>query len=631
MTADEITEILRLDAGRRSRSRNRRSYDPVTGCAGHSWRVARRVAWEIGEVYLPRDMVDDPAFASLSGKLEYKALRCRYDFEYWAATCVKIFHKISCREVPFVLNSAQRILLDELERQRRIGRPIRVILLKARQWGGSTLVQVYMTWIQLLHHTHWNSIICSQTRNTSGQIRSNIRNILTGYPEELWPYDCKPGMKPWESSDCTRVISGTESTVTITSTFSPDAVRGLPFSMAHLSEVAFWKSGDVLSPEEFIRSVTGGIAMVADTLIIMESTANGTGNFFHSQWTAAVSGRSSFVPVFVPWYEIEMNRISPPDPEAFVAGWTGAERRLWDIGLSLDQIYWYRQKALEATSHLALRSEFPTTAEEAFAATDRSVFDSEDVERLRGGCHPERRLVEIVADRPDLRWMLSPPGRDSRLSVWSMPPKPDRRRLTPPNRYVVAVDVGGRTAASDYSVITVMDRLGCAAGHIARVAAQWRGHADHDLMARYAEQIARAYGDALLIIESNTLESAPTESSQYLLEQLNDRYPNLYVRQIRDRARDVAFETRVGFHTNRATKAAIIANMIRVVRDGLYEENSHDTLNEMLVYEVDSAGCYAAKRGYHDDQLITRAIALYVIDTLPPLTTPHDLRHVRPV
>lgn len=629
MTADEITEILRLDAGRRSR--NRRSYDPVTGCAGHSWRVARRVAWEIGEVYLPRDMVDDPAFASLSGKLEYKALRCRYDFEYWAATCVKIFHKISCREVPFVLNSAQRILLDELERQRRIGRPIRVILLKARQWGGSTLVQVYMTWIQLLHHTHWNSIICSQTRNTSGQIRSNIRNILTGYPEELWPYDCKPGMKPWESSDCTRVISGTESTVTITSTFSPDAVRGLPFSMAHLSEVAFWKSGDVLSPEEFIRSVTGGIAMVADTLIIMESTANGTGNFFHSQWTAAVSGRSSFVPVFVPWYEIEMNRISPPDPEAFVAGWTGAERRLWDIGLSLDQIYWYRQKALEATSHLALRSEFPTTAEEAFAATDRSVFDSEDVERLRGGCHPERRLVEIVADRPDLRWMLSPPGRDSRLSVWSLPPKPDRRRLTPPNRYVVAVDVGGRTAASDYSVITVMDRLGCAAGHIARVAAQWRGHADHDLMARYAEQIARAYGDALLIIESNTLESAPTESSQYLLEQLNDRYPNLYVRQIRDRARDVAFETRVGFHTNRATKAAIIANMIRVVRDGLYEENSHDTLNEMLVYEVDSAGCYAAKRGYHDDQLITRAIALYVIDTLPPLTTPHDLRHVRPV
>lgn len=629
MTADEITEILRLDAGRRSR--NRRSYDPVTGCAGHSWRVARRVAWEIGEVYLPRDMVDDPAFASLSGKLEYKALRCRYDFEYWAATCVKIFHKISCREVPFVLNSAQRILLDELERQRRIGRPIRVILLKARQWGGSTLVQVYMTWIQLLHHTRWNSIICSQTRNTSGQIRSNIRNILTGYPEELWPYDCKPGMKPWESSDCTRVISGTESTVTITSTFSPDAVRGLPFSMAHLSEVAFWKSGDVLSPEEFIRSVTGGIAMVADTLIIMESTANGTGNFFHSQWTAAVSGRSSFVPVFVPWYEIEMNRISPPDPEAFVAGWTGAERRLWDIGLSLDQIYWYRQKALEATSHLALRSEFPTTAEEAFAATDRSVFDSEDVERLRGGCHPERRLVEIVADRPDLRWMLSPPGRDSRLSVWSLPPKPDRRRLTPPNRYVVAVDVGGRTAASDYSVITVMDRLGCAAGHIARVAAQWRGHADHDLMARYAEQIARAYGDALLIIESNTLESAPTESSQYLLEQLNDRYPNLYVRQIRDRARDVAFETRVGFHTNRATKAAIIANMIRVVRDGLYEENSHDTLNEMLVYEVDSAGCYAAKRGYHDDQLITRAIALYVIDTLPPLTTPPELRPVRPV
>lgn len=616
MNAERTTEILRLDAERRSL--RRQAYDPLVGSPDHSWRVRCRPAWEAGEVYLPKAMVDDPHYRALAGKLEYRALRCRYDFEYWAATCVTIFHKVTCRPVPFVLNSAQRIMLAELERQRRTGCPIRVILLKARQWGGSTLVQVYMTWIQLLHHTRWNSIICSQTRNTSGQIRSNIRNILANYPADLWPYDCKPEMKAWESSDCTRVITGTDSTVTITSTFAPDGVRGLPFSMAHLSEVAFWKSGDVLSPEEFIRSITGGIAMVADTLIVMESTANGTGNFFHAQWTAAVSGRSAFVPVFVPWYEIDHNRIEPPDAAAFVGGWTSVEERLWERGLTLDQIYWYHQKAREATSPLTLCSEFPTTAEEAFAATDRSVFDSVAVEHLRTGCQPPRRIEDVVASRADLRWMLTPPGRDSRLSIWSLPPRPSARAAVPADRFVVAVDVGGRTAVSDYTVVTVMDRLGCSAGRVARVAAQWRGHADHDLVALFAERMARAYADALLVIESNSLESSPSESSQYLLEQLNERYPNMYVRQSRDRARDAAFETRVGFHTNRSTKAAVIANLIRMVREGLYEERCHDTLNEMLVYEVDNSGCYAAKRGYHDDLLMTRAIALYVIHTLPP-------------
>ncbi|MDE6314949.1 MAG: terminase, partial [Muribaculaceae bacterium] len=49
------------------------------------------------------------------------------DFEFWAATCVKIKDKLSGRLVPFVLNRAQRRVLSLLERQRRGGEPIRLI------------------------------------------------------------------------------------------------------------------------------------------------------------------------------------------------------------------------------------------------------------------------------------------------------------------------------------------------------------------------------------------------------------------------------------------------------------------------------------------------------------------------
>lgn len=75
------------------------------------------------------------------------------DFERWCRECVSVTDKLTGAVVPFVLNAPQRRLAAVMEEQRRAGKPVRVILLKARQWGGSTLVQVYMAWMQLVRHT----------------------------------------------------------------------------------------------------------------------------------------------------------------------------------------------------------------------------------------------------------------------------------------------------------------------------------------------------------------------------------------------------------------------------------------------------------------------------------------------
>lgn len=59
-------------------------------------------------------------------------LRAVYDFEFWCISCVKIFDKTSGRLVPFKLRWAQlklvRILLCDLF----AGKPVRIVLLKAR-------------------------------------------------------------------------------------------------------------------------------------------------------------------------------------------------------------------------------------------------------------------------------------------------------------------------------------------------------------------------------------------------------------------------------------------------------------------------------------------------------------------
>lgn len=61
------------------------------------------------------------------------------NFSLWAEECVKVIDKESGREVPFRLNAPQRRVAALMEKQRKAGRPVRVILLKARQWGGSAL------------------------------------------------------------------------------------------------------------------------------------------------------------------------------------------------------------------------------------------------------------------------------------------------------------------------------------------------------------------------------------------------------------------------------------------------------------------------------------------------------------
>lgn len=536
-------------------------------------------------------------------------------FQYWAAKCVKIRDKRTGRDVPFLLNRPQKRVLKVLEEQRLAGKPIRLILLKARQWGGSTLVQLYMAWIQCVHRTGWHSLICAHLKNTASTIRGMYTKVLDNYPEELWAEDGAPSFKPFERSQITRVIPSRGCCVTIGSAENQEGARGLDISMAHLSEVAFWRDTTGKSGAEFAQAICSGIPLEPYTFIAMESTARGVGNFFHEQWLKATDGKSNYAPVFVPWYEIDIYAKAVADPMALWESMSEYERELWELlGLTLEQINWYHQKLAEMPSHLAMKNEYPSTAEEAFASTTFTVFAPEAVAKLRASCVAPAEVGEIVGKsvkgRDALKEVDMKQDSCGKLQVWSRPvDKPLR------NQYVVAVDVGGRTDKADYSVIAVFER------HIngpTGIVAQWRGHIDHDLLAWKAAAIARFYGNALLVVESNTLESETAGDGDFLLDDLGNAYTNLYYRSTCD-PRGVITERRPGFHTNRSTKALVINSLISHVRDGTYIETSADACNELTVYESTPQGTYAARRGCHDDILMTRAIGLYVISRLPPL------------
>lgn len=142
MTIESINRS-RHEAIRRMR------YDPLTGNPDDPCR--KQVTRGIHTLHIPESMLRDPAYTPSLSTIEFNMLRFRHDFEFWAATCVKITDKESKLPIPFILNRPQRRLLSLIEGQRTAGMPIRLIMVKARQWGGSTLIQVYFAWIQIIH------------------------------------------------------------------------------------------------------------------------------------------------------------------------------------------------------------------------------------------------------------------------------------------------------------------------------------------------------------------------------------------------------------------------------------------------------------------------------------------------
>ena len=584
-------------------------YDPITGKGCYGKRKA--VSIQGKTLYLPITMLNENHISQYTPREDVECTRIRYDFEFWCARCVTIKDKTSARNINFTLNAPQRRVLAILEDMRTAGKPIRLIMLKARQWGGSTLVQIYMAWIQIIHCSHWNSLICGHLKDTSSAIKGIYSRLLKEYPKVLNECDAPMTFHPFEKSRNVSEITGRNCLVVTGSAESQESIRGFDIAMAHLTEVAFWRTTAQKSPENVVRAVCGSIALLPLTVIVMESTANGVGNYFHTEWLRAKAGQSDKCPVFVAWHEIEIYRSQVDDIEKLWKELDDYELRLWEKGLTLEMIAWYHSKRKEYNSHTQMMAEYPTDDIEAFANTGKCVFNIADIERLRNNCYPAPFIGEVEGDSREgcnamrnLRFTETPGGK---LHVWR---KPDLFLQNRKNRYIITVDVGGISDSADYSVITVIDRH--SPDGKPEVVAQWRGHTYHDLLAWKAAQIARWYCNGLLVIESNSLETEFTEGdgSNYILDIVNEVYSNFYWREPSASAPEKSH--RIGFHTNRRTKEQVIYSQMRVLRDNLYTEHDVMALDEYSCYEKQSNGSYGAMKGRHDDILMTRCIGLYI-------------------
>lgn len=574
----------------------------------------------------------------------FTRVRSKYDFPFWAASFVYIKRKGGGKDCLFRLTYPQRKFVSRLERLRKAGKPIRLIMLKARQWGGSTTSQLYMAWLQLVHKVGLNSLIIAHQGSGSDEIKDMFDRMIKKYPlgmlhemGEVYASN-EPKMVGVGKSGSIHRVPQRNCKIKIGTAERPDQCRGGDYNLVHLSEVGLWKATEGKKPEDIVRSACGSVPFLPYTMIVYESTANGVGNFFHREYVDARDNpRSQFEAMFVPWFDIELYTMPVKDKKAF-AQWlydnkdnsNAASNReesgrylwyLWELGATLEGIQWYVIERAKYSSHGAMAAECPSDDIEAFVNSGSQVFDKYRVEPLRRGCKEPRYVGDVYGNADEgkdaLKGLRFNEDNQGRLWIWSKPECGDATEYVR-GRYLTVVDVGGRSSKADWSVIVVMDRFNMIDGGKPCVVAQWYGHTDIDLLAWKAAQVAAYYDNSLLVIESNTLEThdrdrnVDGDQSHYILNQIKGVYDNLYARAKSEEDIREGLPTKYGFHTNVSTKPMIISNLIKVVREGNYIERDQRCLNEMLVYEKKPNGAYGAVQGEHDDLLMTRAIGLHI-------------------
>lgn len=664
-----------LDENDKRNRKIRELFDPVSGEGSVGERFPFRIKGFNNDepLFLPLSMRDEPLVRKLleagslakaaafsdAGKLDleerFERLRMLHDFPFWAAVAVRIKCKGGGEDIFFRLNRPQRRFVEALERERLAGKPIRMILLKARQWGGSTCSQIYMTWLQLIHQSGLNSLIIAHQGVGSDEIKDMFDRMIADYPARLLreigdtPDDKEKKMEGVGKSRSIFRVPRRNCKIKIGTAERPDSCRGGDYNLVHLSEVGIWKATDGKCPEDIVRSACSGILFSPMTMIVMESTANGTGNFFHREYLAASRGESQFRPLFISWFDIEQYSL-PLDNRADFARRLFDRRNsseqtsrtqsgaylwnLWEKGATLEAINWYIAERSKFSDHGAMASEYPSDEIEAFAHSGMRVFDPYAVERLREGCcEPLATGVVITDDSTDINGLRALSIDNPRfiedasgfLEIWEMPDPDDSSDEIVTDRYLTVVDIGGRNRRSDWTVITVFDRIMMIEKEGPAVVAQWRGHADLDIVAAHAARIAAFYNLSLLVIESNSIESRDADRFSemdhlpFIMSCLRNVYPNLYSRSACETNVLPGQPLKYGFHTNTATKPMVIASLVKAVREHLYVERDERALAELLQYEQRQNGSYGAIAGCHDDILMTRAIGIHICFNEMPL------------
>ena len=294
------------------------------------------------------------------------------DFEHYSSRVLKIRTK-SGKVNPFTLNKAQQYIHACLEQQKKKTGKVRAIILKGRQQGASTYIGGRFYW-QVTHRRGVRAFILTHEAESTSALFEMT---------ERYHQHCNALVKPSTGASNAKelVFDKLDSGYKLGTAGNKAVGRGTTVQYFHGSEVAFWPNA-----AEHAKGILQAVPDEKGTEVILESTANGIGNYYHQQWQKAEAGESEFQAIFVPWFWQDEYRKAVDDSFSL----TDEEEELKrTYGLDNEQIQFRRFKIAELSAEgingeQAFKQEYPMNATEAFQVSGGdTLIKPSDVMRAR--------------------------------------------------------------------------------------------------------------------------------------------------------------------------------------------------------------------------------------------------------
>lgn len=446
---------------------------------------------------------------------------------------------------------AQRAFIKIIEEEYNAGKPVRIIVLKARQLGLSTISEgVIFNWGFI--HPGANSLVIAHETEASQNLFEKSQLFW-----EAWPFNkcytihhASQKRMSWEE---------TKSSLRIATARNERSGRSGTIQAVHASETAFWEN-----PEPLIVGLRQSIPNRHGTIIIIESTANGMGNLFHELWDEAVDGTSEFIPIFFPWFKHPEYRLPLVTIDRIKPILDSTEKWLLVQGCTLEALEWRRYAIpnLCRGDESLFQQEYPATPEEAFRTSGRNVFPLDKLEECyyplkgcRGFIHDEGGKYRFIADRTGPLTLFRWPSHDPELG-----------------HYFVSGDPS-RTTMGDGASIQVLNR------HTFEQVAVWHGRCD---------PIAFATEMAKLGYYFNTAELSPEiEGPGYATigALIQMRYPRIWRHRWADKAPG-KLSISYGWSTNYQRKHWAMGIVTSMLADKSLVIHDYITYKQMRDYVV---------------------------------------------
>lgn len=554
--------------------------------------------------------------------------------------------------IPLRLNMIQWFVFKHfMVPKYKAGKQISLIILKARQWGGSTLIAAFQLWLTL-GHANYNTLVVGREKSQAKKLFRMIKIMNDFAPwgkvppdVSLFPYFIQSGdsnslidfsrksriHQPKMKRELKEYKLRLEDMLVLNSSIEVASAevgdnlgRSGTYQSVWLSEVAKWEK--ITLPVGALRSCCHP---EPETMMCLESTANGMNEFYHL-WENMTTDEedpieSEWDRCFIPFYWDDKYKLVIDAKQDFVNDYEedlftrikgdALYREHIKPDLTDDEIwrklFWRRRtiRDVKLGDLDKFNEDYPSTPAEAFISSGQTIFNRAAI-----------RAMAAQTKAPKWRGKVTPPTDNKSVGIYTPSPRGELRvweEPLPNDKYIIFVDIAeGKEVEGAF----LSERRGGYDSTCAQViratayppavvqAAMWHGDIDPDLGSGVWVALARKYNNALLAWEANKYGRGV---AYHVVRKYG--YTNIYRRKEFDTLSQRT-TLKVGWWTDHRSKSDMVVTAIRFIRERevvLYDSGTITELNAFtqVAKEFTSVGC-------HDDRVMALMGALVIADPM---------------